>query len=107
MTKSHKSTDELVGQLFEKVASIKLNDSAAIFGTTSRESMLQSLRKSIAELGSAISAKKTYDDIMKKYEDAVSNIDTAGVTGLISESELTDYYALVDDIWAAIERQKK
>jgi hypothetical protein len=101
-----KTTEELVRELFEKVQSIKLNDAAAIFGTTSRESMLQDLRKHVAELGSELAAKKPYESIMQSYEKVAGDIDTAAVTGLISESEVTDYYALVDKLWAAIEKEK-
>lgn len=104
MTK--KSATELVRELFDKISSIKLNDAAAIFGTTSKESMLQELRKSVANLGTVVAEKKPYDEVMQAYEAVAGNIDTAGVTGLISEAELMDYYALIDNIWAAIEREK-
>jgi hypothetical protein len=43
---------------------------------------------------------------MEAYEAVAADIDTAGITGLISESEITEYYALIDDIWAAIEKEK-
>jgi hypothetical protein len=100
------SAQLLTRELFDKVQGIKLNDPAAIFGTTSGESILQSLRKSVAELGTAIAEKKPYEEIMKAYEAMAANMDTAGVTGLISEAELTDYYSLADKIWAAIEHEK-
>jgi hypothetical protein len=105
MTKKQ-SAEELVRLLHQKVQDIKLNDAAAIFGTTSKESMLQNLRKSVAELGSTVSMKKPYDEVMKDYEKSVGEIDAAGITGLISETELADYYTLIDSIWVAIEREK-
>jgi hypothetical protein len=103
---AREKASELTKQLFEKVAGIKLNDAAAIFGTTSKESMLQELRKNVAELSSAITAKKSYDQIMKHYEAMAANVDTAGVTGLISEDEMTGYYSLIDKLWIAIEKEK-
>jgi hypothetical protein len=101
------TAEQICKQLFDKVSSIKLNDAAAIFGTTSKESMLQSLRKGVAELGAALAGGKSYDEIMELYETMASAIDTAGVTGLISEAEMTGYYKLVDDLWAAIEKENK
>jgi hypothetical protein len=104
---AREKASELTKQLFEKVAGIKLNDAAAIFGTTSKESMLQELRKNVAELGAAISAKKPYDQIMKLYESMAGSVDTAGVTGLISEEEIIEYYSLIDKLWIAIEKEMK
>ncbi len=104
MTK--KFAAEINRKLFDKVAKIKLNDAAGIFGTTSKESMLQTLRKSTADLGVRLIEKQSYDDIMQAYEALASSIDSAGLTGLISEAELVDYYALIDKLWAAIEQEK-
>ncbi len=103
---AYAAAHELNKKLFSKVGAIKLNDAAAIFGTTSRESMLQSLRGSVAELGTVLADKEPYQQIMEKYEAVVAAIDAAGLTGLISEAEMADYYALIDDIWAAIEADK-
>lgn len=100
------TSQELTKQLFDKVSNIKFNDAAAIFGTTSKESMLQTLRKAVAELSVALAEKMPYEQIMARYEEAVAAIDTAGVTGLISEAEITDYYKLTDNIWAAIEKER-
>jgi hypothetical protein len=105
MTK--KSSQALTGELFKKVAAIKLNDTAIFGGTSSRDFTLQALRKSVAELSAALGSKKMYDEIMQRYEEMVAAIDTAGITGLISETELGDYYKLVDQIWEAIEQENK
>ena len=75
-------------------------------GTSADEAQLLSLRKSIALLVEALATKKSYKEIMKAYEELAGAIDTAGITGLISETELTEYYALVDKLWAAIEKEK-
>lgn len=100
------SAEILTQKLFDKVQAIRLNDAAAIFGTTSHESMLQNLRKSVVNLRAAIGAHKSYDETMKVYEKTVSAIDTAAITGLISETELPGYYTLIDSIWVAIEHEK-
>jgi hypothetical protein len=100
------SAEQLNKQLFEMVSKVKLNDPAAIFGTTSNESQLQLLRKNVAELGKIIASKKPYEEIMKAYEAVAADIDTAGVMGLISEMELPEYYTIIDKLWAAIEREK-
>jgi len=105
MTK--KTSQELTNELFEMVQDIKLNDVTAIFGTTSNESILQTLRKSVVEFAANLSSKATYDEVMHHYEALVASIDTAGITGLISEDELSGYYKLVDDIWAALEKENK
>ncbi len=102
-----RSSSELAKELFEKIHAIRLNDAAAIFGTSAKESMLQGLRKNAAELGAALGSKKPYETVMKHYEAVASEIDTAGVTGLISDAELPDYYKIIDDLWAAIERENK
>lgn len=108
MNMAKKSARELNKELFDKVASIRLHqDIAAIYGTTSRESMLQELRKHVAQLGEALASNQSYEHIMECYEAVVGSIDSAGVTGLISETEISDYYSLVDNLWAAIEKEQK
>ena len=102
-----KSTRELVTELFEKIGEIKLNQPAGIFGATSGQSVLQDLMKSVTDLIQALGDSAEYEVVMQKYEVLVSSIDTAGITGLISEAEMADYYKLVDDIWATIESEKK
>lgn len=93
-------------ELFDKAAKIKLNNAAAIFGTTSHESLLQNMRKHIAELSAALTAKKPYTEVMQAYEAVAADVDSAGLTGLISEAELPEYYALIDKLWGAIEKEK-
>ncbi len=106
MNMAKKSATELNRELFDKIGKIKLNDAAAIFGTTSKESMLQGLRKSVVELGEVLAKNRPYDEIMERYEKMAGGIDAAGLTGLISESEMAAYYKLIDDLWAAIEKEK-
>ncbi len=102
------SSGELNRQLFDKVSAIRLHqDIAAIYGTTSRESTLQELRKHVAQLGEALGSEKPYEQVMQCYEAVVASVDTASVTGLISETEVPAYYSLVDNLWAAIEKEKQ
>jgi hypothetical protein len=104
MTK--KTSQELTSELFKLVQGIKLNDAAAIFGTTSNESILQELRKHVADLGSAINNKLPYSDVVAAYELAAGAVDTAAITGLIGEDERPSYYKIIEAIWAAIEHEK-
>ncbi len=98
-----KTANELSQQLAEKIHDIRIDESAGIFGTTNNEKMLLGLRKKAAELHSLISAGKDYGATMQQYEQVVADIDAAGLTGLISNDELTGYYTLIDELWAAIE----
>ena len=100
-----KTAAELNKELFDKITGIKLNDAAAIFGTTSKESMLQQLRKDIVQLSEELAKQQSNEQIMARHEEVAAGIDAAGVTGLISEAEIAGYYKLTDDIWAAIERE--
>lgn len=97
---------QLTSELFDKTTKIKLNSPAGVFGTTSGQSLLQNLQKSIADLSKSVSSDESYEVIMQKYELVASSIDTAAVTGMIAESEASDYYKLIDDIWAQIEQNK-
>jgi hypothetical protein len=101
-----KQSQALTQELFGKVGKIKLNDAAAIFGTTSGETNLQNLRKAVAELTAALANNAAYDETIQRYEATVAAVDTAGLTSLISEQEIIGYYKLTDDIWAAIEKEK-
>ena len=103
MTK--KSTQELTGELIAKVQKMKLNDAAAIFGTTSKELILQDLHRAVGEFADARHKKVDYDTLMHRYETVAAQIDAAGISGLISEAELPAYYTLVDDIWEALETE--
>lgn len=105
MASKSRSAAELNKELYKKVDAIKVNDASAIFGTTSQEDLLVMLKSKIIELSEAIIKSQPYDKVMDCYEQVVSNLDTAAVTGLISESEMAEYYKIVDDIWAAIEQE--
>jgi hypothetical protein len=93
--------------LFETASNIKPDGAAGIFGTTSHEANRQALVKAIADLGTVFAGDATYDEVMARYEAVVACVDTAGLTGLISESEITNYYKRTDQIWAAIEKEYK
>ena len=98
---------EIARRLAEKTH--KLNSGGqplAWSGAGNFESQLHELRKSAAELVQAIGAGKPYQEIMHKHEALAGQIDAAGLTGLIGESEIAEYYALVDEVWAAIEHGK-
>ncbi len=96
---------KLIKELFDKVADIRTNSPAGVFGTTSRQSMLSDLVKSVGELGKAVQGGEPYEVIIKKHEEMAMQVDSAGITGLITESEIAGYYELVDAIWAAIEKE--
>lgn len=102
-----KPLQEFTSELFNKVQSIKLNDAAAIFGTSSKESMLQDLRKAVVEFAESIKSDAGYEQLIAKHEAIAAAIDTAGLTGLISEAELPAYYKIVDDIWVQLEKENK
>lgn len=101
-----KPAAELTNDLMQKIGTIKLNDASSILGGSSGQQMLNSLRGAAADLQQSLADESSYEEIMEKYESLAGDIDTAGVTGLISESEMAEYYTLVDNIWAAIEREK-
>lgn len=100
------SSIELTNQLLNKISKIKLNDAATILGGSSEGAILNDLRSGAVELQGSLNGDSSYDEIMKSYEALAGAVDTAGVTGLISEAEMADYYTLVDNIWTAIEREK-
>lgn len=104
---SQNSTRDLLKQLFTRTSAIKLNQPAGVFGTTSNQKTLQDLNKYIAELSQLVVSKASYQEIMEAYEKVMSGLDTAGITGLISESEMPEYYKLADDIWKSIEKDDK
>lgn len=95
------------GELLKKLSSIKLNDASSILGSTSNQATLNELLRAVAELGDSLKSARPYEDIMAKYEQVAAGVDTAGITGLISESEIQDYYKIVDDIWSAVEKERK
>lgn len=97
----------LTKQLFDKVSNLKLNEAAGIFGSTNKQNILDKLRSSVVDLSKSIEQDESYDLIMKKYEVLAGFVDTATVSGIISEEEATDYYKLVDDIWIALEKINK
>lgn len=102
-----KTTLELIHELMQKISAIKLNNASTILGGVSTAgTTLNELRSSAAALQEAVTEKQSYEIIMGKYEMLVGVVDTAGVTGLISETEMAEYYAIVDNIWAAIEKEK-
>lgn len=101
-----KPATELTNDLMQKIGTIKLNDATAILGGSSGQQMLNNLRGSAAALQTVLAEESPYEEVMEKYEALAGDIDTAGVTGLISESEMAEYYTLIDNIWAAIEREK-
>lgn len=97
---------ELANNLMQKIGTIKLNDASSILGGSSGQQVLNNLRGSAAALQQVLAEGSPYDERMEKYESLAGDVDTAGVTGLISESEMAEYYTLIDNIWAAIEREK-
>jgi hypothetical protein len=105
MTKQ--SSLEIAQNLVEQVKSIKLTNATGVLGTTQKQTLLENLLKSTAELAVAIGQNKEYEEIMKKYEIAVTAVDSAGLMGLISQDELADYYKLTDKLWATIEKENK
>jgi|GEM_PF-2113519 len=102
-----KTTKELTAELITQVQKMKVKDAAAIFGTTTNELIIQDLHRAVGEFADALHKNADYTQLMQKYESVVGQIDTAGITGLISESELPVYYTLVDNIWEALEQEKK
>lgn len=101
------TSHELTAQLLKNINDIRLNEAAGVFGTTSSQSILHELQQAIARFSESLQAGKDYGLLMKDYESLAASLDTAGITGLISESEITGYYELLDDIWAALEREKE
>ncbi len=100
------SSIELTSQLLENIGRIKLNDATTILGGSSSTTILNDLRIAAGELQQSLNNGSSYELIMELYEKLAGAVDTAGVTGLISETELTSYYELIDSIWAAIEKEK-
>lgn len=103
-----KPTIELIHELLQKISTINLNDASTILGGTSTAgSTLNELRSSASALQEAVAEGQPYETVMKHYEVLAGAVDTAGITGLISETEMTEYYTLIDAIWAAIEKEKE
>lgn len=105
MSKDNSAT--LTKELFESLSKIRLTLVSGVAGTTSKQVMLQDLQKKVAQLGASISAEEEYEEIMKRYDEMISALDTAGITGIISQDEMHDYYKKVDNIWSAIEKDNK
>lgn len=76
-------------------------------GTSGKEAQLLTLRQASAELVAAIGGDQSGETILKKYGEVVAQIDAAGLTGLLTENELGEYYILADKLWAAIEKENK
>lgn len=101
-----KKSQELTAELFEKINKIRLNEAAGIFGTTSDQTVLQELRGAMAQFSKTLNTTSDYETTMKDYEALAAGLDTAGITGLISEPEMIVYYELLDNLWAALEHEK-
>ncbi len=102
----YKKSIELTNQLLTKLNDIKLNKPAALFGNSPDQSVLNDLKKKIIELEQALKKQVEYDEVINLYEVAVASLDTAGITGLISEAEIPEFYKITDDIWVSIEKEK-
>lgn len=100
-----RQSQELTTKLFKKVNKIRLNEAAGIFGTTSEQSILQDLQRALGKFSQSLNAGHSYQAVIKDYEALAASLDTAGITGLISEDEVSGYYELLDGIWAALERE--
>jgi len=101
-----KTVAGLTKELIEKAGNTRTNEVAGIFGVASKENIMQTICKAAAELGIAVAEAKPYDEVMELHEKMAGAVDTAAVTGVIGETELPEFYALTDDIWAAIEKEK-
>ena len=87
----------------EKIKSIKLTELSAL-QTSNKQKVLHDLQISAGQLSKSLNTKSSKDDLLEAHDKLVQAVDTAGLIGVISEQELTDYYKLLDDIWAAIEK---
>ena len=98
---------EVAKELAEKAHKLHSgSEITAWSGTSDKEAQLHKLRKTAAETVAAIGTEQPYTQIMKKHEELAAQIDSAGLTGLISENDLKEYYDLLDKLWASIEREK-
>ncbi|MCA9348018.1 hypothetical protein KC867_01260 [Candidatus Saccharibacteria bacterium] len=102
------SSLELAKEIGDKIHGINLVAPGWLArGTSANEAQLLVLRKSVALLVEALAKQKTYSEVMERYEALVGAVDVAGITGLIGENELSDYYKLVDELWVIIEKERR
>ena len=99
---SKQSLQVITAELFEKTKKIRLTEVAALQSTANQRA-LQDLQQKAGMLAGAAKAAKPQTELLALHEQTVAALDTAGLLGIISNEELTQYYTYIDDIWTAIE----
>lgn len=75
-------------------------------GTSGREAILLSLRKSCGLMLNSLVTNKSKQAIYDAFSALSSDLNSAIITGIISESESVDYQELLEELRANIDKEK-